>query len=317
MIGNDIAIAIDLLNQNLPVGIPTETVYGLAGNALNEKAIFAIFSAKNRPFFDPLIIHVASIIEAKKYVHNLEGNALKLAQAFWPGPLTLLLPKKDIIPYLVTSGSDKVAIRIPNQKTTLKLLTQINYPLAAPSANPFGYISPTNAKHVREQLGDKIPYILDGGECKVGIESTIVDCSDEIPKILRLGGLSVVEIEKVLGIRSLVALNNNSNPIAPGQLDKHYSPNKKIQIIENFEDSISVFNNIKIGVLSFGITNLPLSVVEFNLSKSSNMEEAARNLFNYLRQLDNAECDLILTKLLPKEGLGLAINDRLQRASVK
>jgi L-threonylcarbamoyladenylate synthase len=317
MIGSEIAVAVKFLNQNLPVAIPTETVYGLGGNALNEQAVTAIFAAKNRPFFDPLIIHVASIEGAKQYVKNLEGNALKLAEAFWPGPLTLLLYKEDIIPYLVTSGSDKVAVRVPNQPMTLELLAQLNYPLAAPSANPFGYISPTTAQHVEAQLGAKIPYILDGGECGVGIESTIVDCTEAIPQILRLGGLSISAIENVLGVKPTMALNNNSNPSAPGQLDKHYSPNKKILIVENLEEAILQYANQKMGVLSFGANHIPSDILNYNLSQTAEIDEAARNLFNYLRQLDSSDCDLILVKLLPNEGLGLAINDRLQRAAAK
>ncbi len=317
MIGVDTLKAIHFLNQNLPVALPTETVYGLAANALNEEAITAIYKAKNRPFFDPLIIHVANIEDAKKYVLNLKGNALKLAQAFWPGPLTLLLPKKDIIPYLVTSGSQYVAVRVPNQATTLSILQQINYPLAAPSANPFGYISPTTAKHVEEQLGNKIPYILDGGECTIGIESTIIDCNDEIPKILRLGGLSITTIENVLDIKPILALNNNSNPNAPGQLDKHYSPRKPMIIVDDITTYLAENKNKNIAILSFGNNNLTTEYPQFNLSISGNLDEAAKNLFNYLHLLDITESELIITQLLPNKELGLAINDRLKRAAAK
>jgi len=317
MIGNDIAVAIEFLNQNLPVALPTETVYGLAANALNEQAITAIFKAKNRPFFDPLIIHVANIKSAELYAYNLTGNALKLAQIFWPGPLTLLLPKKDNIPYLVTSGSNYVAIRVPNQALTLNILQQLNYPLAAPSANPFGYISPTNAMHVEEQLGNLIPYILDGGECNVGIESTIVDCNEEIPKILRLGGLSILEIENVLGIKPILNLNNNSNPNAPGQLDKHYSPTKPIIIVESIEKYITTNKNYNIALLTFGKNEFNTQYTQYNLSENDNLDEAAKNLFNYLHLMDNSKCEYIVTQLLPKHGLGLAINDRLLRAAAK
>ena len=169
-IGSDITVAKQYLIKGELVAIPTETVYGLAGNALDEKAVLSIFSVKNRPSFDPLIIHTDSLEKIHRFVSEFSDDALKLAKAFWPGPLTLLLPKKDIVPDLVTSGLDHVAVRIPDHKLTLELLSELDFPLAAPSANPFGYISPTNPNHVNAQLGEAIPYILDGGECGVGIE---------------------------------------------------------------------------------------------------------------------------------------------------
>ncbi|MES2733756.1 MAG: L-threonylcarbamoyladenylate synthase, partial [Bacteroidota bacterium] len=185
-IGTNISHAIDLLQQGEVVAIPTETVYGLAGNALNTKAVARIFSVKNRPTFDPLIIHTNSLEKVLQFVDEMPAQAKTLAQACWPGPLTLLLPRKDSIPDLVTSGLDTVAVRIPNHSLTLSLLEALEFPLAAPSANPFGYISPTTAEHVYNQLGKKIPYILDGGPCLVGIESTIVGFEDGEPTIYRL-----------------------------------------------------------------------------------------------------------------------------------
>jgi len=317
MIGTDIELAAKFLNEGLTVGIPTETVYGLAANALNEDAVISIFKIKKRPFFDPLIIHVDSIQEAKKYVENFPEKALLLAEKFWPGPLTLLLQKNDKIPYLVTSGSDKVAVRVPNNPLTLSLLKQVSFPLAAPSANPFGYISPTRAEHVQEQLGNFVPYILDGGISDVGLESTIVDCTSDIMTVLRLGGLPVSEIETCLGEKLLVKISANSNPDAPGQLDKHYSPNTAFVLSDNLDKSIMKHKGRKIAILNFGQGHISPQIYALNLSETGSMDEAAHNLFHFMRQLDALKFDVIIAKKLPEYGLGMAINDRLTRASVK
>lgn len=315
MIGVDIDHAVELLEQNLPVAIPTETVYGLAANALNEDAIVSVFKAKNRPFFDPLILHVVNIFEVYDYVEEINETALKLAKAFWPGPLTLLLKKKPIIPYIATAGSEFIAVRVPNHPMTLSLLSQLEFPLVAPSANPFGYISPTTAEHVEAQLGNVIPYILDGDECAVGIESTIVDCTKDEVVVLRLGGLPVAHIEHILGKKVKLDINQSNNPDAPGQLDKHYSPAKPFIIVDDIEAHLSEFSDKKISVLSFGNVHLPDTVIQYNLSKRSSLEEAAKNLFSMMHQLDNSDSEMIITTLVPAEGLGLAINDRLTRAA--
>lgn len=315
MIGSDIDHAVELLEQNLPVAIPTETVYGLAANALNEDAIVSVFKAKNRPFFDPLILHVVNIFEVYDYVESINETALKLANAFWPGPLTLLLKKKPIIPYIATAGSDYVAVRIPNHPMTLSLLAQLEFPLVAPSANPFGYISPTSAEHVEAQLGSVIPYILDGDECAVGIESTIVDCTGEDVVILRLGGLPVSDIERVTGKKVVLNVNKSSNPDAPGQLLSHYSPAKHFEIVDDIEAHLAEYADKKISVLSFGEIHLPENIIQHNLSKKGSLEEAAKNLFSMMHLLDNSDSEMIITRLVPAEGLGLAINDRLLRAS--
>lgn len=316
MIGKDLSLAIELLKAGKLVSIPTETVYGLAANALNEEAVVNIFKAKNRPFFDPLIVHVASIEQAKNYTINWTDNAEKLAQKFWPGPMTLLLDKNNLIPDIITSGSSKVAIRIPNHPISLDLLSKLNFPLAAPSANPFGYISPTNASHVEKQLSNKVDYILDGGNSEVGIESTIIDCTTEKAIILRLGGLSIKELESCLGYKLELQTIENSNPQAPGQLDKHYAPNSKLKIVEDLNQINNDESNI--GVLSFGQNfNSIDKVFELNLSKDGNIDEAAKNLFSFLRQLDEMKFNVIYTQYLPNDGLGIAINDRLKRASQK
>ena len=313
-IGKDISKAKGFLEKEELVAIPTETVYGLAANALNPIAVAKIFEAKERPTFDPLIVHTFSLQEVQKFVKDIHPALLKLAQSYWPGPLTLLLPKKDIIPNLVTSGLDRVGVRIPNHSLTLELLSQLNFPLAAPSANPFGYISPTTAEHVDKQLGPKIPYILDGGSCEVGLESTIVGEESGEIIIYRLGGLSIDDIESVAGTVS-VQLNQSSNPKAPGQLKSHYAPKKPIYI-GNMIDLQKTHAGKKIGAIVFG-NDLVLNekTVVKNLSSSKNFQEAAVNLFSFLRELDEEDVDVIITNLLPEQGLGLAINDRLRRAA--
>ena len=313
-IGNDIVKAKNYLEKHELVGIPTETVYGLAANALNPIAVAKIFEAKERPTFDPLIVHTHSLKEVYNFVMDIHPALLKLAERFWPGPLTLLLPKKEIIPSLVTSGLDRVGVRIPNHPLTLELLTQLNFPLAAPSANPFGYISPTTAEHVQKQLGMKIPYILDGGSCEVGLESTIIGEENGDIIIYRLGGLSIDEIEVVVGKVS-VQLNQSSNPKAPGQLKSHYAPKKPVYI-GDLNELQKQYSDKKIGAIVFGADiKLNETTIIKNLSPSKNYQEASANLFSFLRALDEAEVDVIITELLPELGLGLAINDRLRRAA--
>jgi L-threonylcarbamoyladenylate synthase len=313
MIGTDINIAIDNLNNGNLVAIPTETVYGLAANGLNEVAVLNIFKAKERPFFDPLILHVNTIEKVNELVTDFDERLKKLAHSFWPGPLTLLLPKKEIVPDVVTSGLKQVAVRIPNHKLTLNLLEQLNFPLAAPSANPFGYISPTSAKHVEKQLGKKVSYILDGGNCEIGLESSIVGVEDKQICIYRLGGLSIEQIENIVG-KVTLKINTSSNPKAPGQLKSHYAPNKPLYIgnlLELEQQNITK----KIICICYG--NKPKFITDvkvLNLSKTNNLNEAAKNLFKLLREADELNGDIIITHLLPNTGLGAAINDRLKRA---
>jgi L-threonylcarbamoyladenylate synthase len=314
-IGQDINKAIQFLNTNELVGIPTETVYGLAGNALSVDAMLKIFETKNRPTFDPFIIHTHSVEAIRKYVTQIPEKAEILFAKFAPGPITILLPKNDLIHDLVTSGSNLVAVRIPNNELTLNLLKKIDFPLAAPSANPFGYISPTSAEHVNNQLGDKIPYILDGGDCEIGIESTIISFETETPSILRLGGLSVEDIENEIG-KVNVNTHSTSNPKAPGMLKSHYAPKKKL-LIGNIEELLALHINENIGVLSFNTFYYePQIALQLQLSPKSSIAEAAKNLFAYLRLLDQTEqVEIIITEFLPENSLGRAINDRLKRAS--
>lgn len=315
-IGKDITEAVRFLNEGEVIGIPTETVYGLAGNALNTEAAAKIFEVKKRPTFDPLIIHTSGIERFKVYVSEIPDNAYALAEKFMPGPLTLLLPRKDNIPDLVTSGLERVAIRIPQHPLTLELLRNLDFPLAAPSANPFGYISPTSAAHVNNQLGNKIPYILDGGECTVGIESTIIGFEENEVIVYRKGGLPIEEIEAVVG-RVRINEHSSSNPLAPGMLKSHYAPKKQLILLERGQDKISKDPN-KTGFLGFMNyhEDIPLKN-QLVLSAEGNFREAARNLFAYMRQLDATDVEVIYTELLPEKDLGRAINDRIRRATVK
>lgn len=315
MIGQDLDKALHLLSDGEVVAIPTETVYGLASNALDPIAVAKIFEAKKRPFFDPLIVHVSDINEAKKWSRAIPEKLLILLQKFSPGPITVLVEKSDTIPDIVTAGLDTVGIRIPNHALTLELLKRLPFPLCAPSANPFGYVSPTTAQHVADQLGDKIPYILDGGDCAVGIESTIVSEKNGQVVVHRLGGLSLEEIEAEVG-NVILDVNQHSNPKAPGMLDLHYAPHKPLLVGNIYE--LYQSTDGKKGLISFSERFDDLNFQVRNvLSEKRDFKEAAASLFSALRQLDKSDIDIILAERFPEEGLGKAINDRLKRASAK
>jgi L-threonylcarbamoyladenylate synthase len=311
-IATDLLEAQSLLKSGKLVAIPTETVYGLAANALNADAVIHIFETKNRPHFDPLIVHVGGMDQVDEVAAHIPEVAYLLMEALWPGPLTIVLQKHERVPHIVTSGLDTVGVRMPDHPLTLELLRSLNFPLAAPSANPFGYISPTSALHVAEQLGERIPYILDGGECRVGVESTIIDCTTAIPTVLRLGGTSVETIQELIGEVNVNAISTSA-PQAPGMLHSHYAPRKPMLVgnihellhehgsnvsILSFKDSFHNFRNIR-------------------LSETGDLHEAARNLFAAMRKLDADHHELILAEFVPDFGLGRAINDRLKRASAK
>ena len=316
IIGQDISTAAQLLRDGQTVGIPTETVYGLAANALDVDAIIQIFETKRRPTFDPLIVHTHNLDALGNYVRHIPETAQKLFAHFAPGPLTVLLPKKDIIPDLVTSGLPRVAVRIPNHPMTLALLRSIDFPLAAPSANPFGYISPTTAEHVAAQLGGYIPYILDGGPCTIGVESTIIGLDDAGHcTVHRLGGLSLDDIRDVVGAVD-IQLNTSSNPSAPGMLASHYAPRKKM-LLGNIPTLIAKHRHQKIGLLTYQTATYQHITHHEVLSAKGETHEAARNLFAAMRRLDNSDADIILAELLPEQHLGAAINDRLRRAATK
>lgn len=310
MIGKDVSTAVDLLKQGKLVAIPTETVYGLAANAFDEQAVLNIFKAKNRPSFDPLIVHISKVTWVEKLTTQFPEKARQLADRFWPGPLTLILPKSSKIPDVVTSGLPFVGIRMPRHPLAMETLNRLDFPLAAPSANPFSYVSPTTAQHVEDQLGERIPYILDGGPCTVGLESTIISFENpNHPKILRYGGLNPDHIESLIGPVE-VAVSNNSNPSAPGQLDKHYATRKPIDLVES-NSELAIYTKEEYYVIGYGDDADNFS---FNLSPTSNLEEMASQLFVALREADKAVQQKIAVAKVENDGLGKAINDRLQRA---
>jgi len=322
-IGTDIPKSIDILRNGGLVAIPTETVYGLAANGLNEIAVASIFAAKNRPFFDPLILHIGNPNMLNQLVSNVPQNAKKLMDAFWPGPLTFVLPKTTKVPDIVTAGQASVAVRMPNHQTTLNLLNQIDFPLAAPSANPFGYVSPTSANHVFDQLGNRIDYILNGGNCIVGLESTIISFMDEeIPCILRLGGITKAEIETIIGHVN-ENIHQNSNPSAPGQLDQHYSPFCKLRElknadVQNLQNSTILFYSPESNICRQLINQKEiLNYQALYFTENNTESQAAANLFSILRDLDSKGITDVYFEWAPNEGLGLAINDRLTRAMAK
>ena len=316
VIGTDTGEAKRWLEAGQVVGIPTETVYGLAGNALSPAAVARIFEVKNRPTFDPLIVHSNSLEKIAQFVTEMPPAARRLADACWPGPLTLLLKKASLVPDLVTAGLDTVAVRIPNHPLTLRLLDALDFPLAAPSANPFGYVSPTQAEHVQAQLGDKIPYILDGGPCQVGIESTIVGFEGPELVVYRLGGIPVEAIEHIVGPVRVMA-HSSSNPKAPGMLKSHYAPLKPVYT-DGLDGLVDRYGPEAVGVLSFKDLSPDVPAGnQFVLSAAGSATEAAQRLFAGLRYLDGLAVAAIYAELLPERELGRAINDRIRRAAAR
>ena len=310
-----VAEAVNALLDGQILGLPTETVYGLGADATNESAVAQVFKAKNRPRFDPLIVHVPTLA-AVRDIAELSEAAEQLFLAFSPGPLTVVLPKKNTIPDLVTSGHSTVAVRIPAHPVMLEVLHSSGLYIAAPSANPFGFASPTTAQHVLDQLGNLISGVVDGGPCSVGIESTIVDMSSGVPKVLRLGGMALEQLEGVLG--PIATQLSSSNPNAPGMLTSHYNPGIPVQLFNDREALLAALQLVDadaIGILYWGETIT--HGTGFNLSERRSDTEAATNLFKGLRVLGSMQVTQIFAHLLPENGLGRAVNDRLQRAANK
>lgn len=314
IIGNQITRAKVLLDEGELVAIPTETVYGLAANAFDANAVLKIYEVKNRPKFNPLILHSNTLSRFEEWGIVITPQLLKLAEHFSPGPLTYVVPKSLQIPDIISAGQDSVALRIPNHKRALELLAALDYPLAAPSANPSEYVSPTTAFHVQEQLGDKIPYILDGGSCEIGVESTIVDLRFPKVRLLRLGGISKEEIEEVLG-EEIEDLLVSDNIIAPGMMKRHYATAHPIIFEENKDENVFTENTYALRFKSYA-DYLPKEN-QFILSTEGNINEAAAKLFSTMRKMDAMEMDLIVAEHFPNIGIGRAINDRLERAASK
>lgn len=313
-VGRSVDEAAALLRGGKLVAIPTETVYGLAGNALDEAAVLSIYAVKNRPTFDPLIIHTDRRDRLSAWVEAIPSPLDRLAELFWPGPLTLLLPKRPLISDLVTSGLPTVAVRIPAHELARELLSRLDFPLAAPSANPFGYISPTEAAHVVSQLGASIDYVLDGGPCRVGVESTIVglDVTGE-PVIVRQGGISIEELEKICpGIR---LASPSALPRAPGELPSHYAPRTPLFLLAP-ETVPPPTHQSRAAIVHWNRKiNSAEAPRQFELSPDGQLETGARNLYRVLREADACGAEIIYASTAPETGLGRAINDRLRRAS--
>ncbi len=314
-ISKDLDLAKNLLENDEVVAIPTETVYGLAGNIFSEKAIKKIFETKQRPFFNPLIVHVHSIDSLAEVCTDIPLKAKLLANMFWPGPLTLVLKKRNSISDLVTGGKDTVAVRIPNHPLTLDLLSKLDFPLAAPSANPFGSISPTTAEHVANYFSNTLPLVLDGGNCENGIESTIIGFENEEPILYRLGAISREEIEIVTG-PILLKNKNEKAPEAPGMLTRHYAPLTKTILVNDVKKEVEKYPTKRIGLLLFNnITIDKEDVIIETLSKKGSLKEATANLYAAMHRLDTQNLDLIIAQKFPEIDLGNSINDRLERAT--
>ncbi|MBS0549824.1 MAG: threonylcarbamoyl-AMP synthase [Proteobacteria bacterium] len=300
-----------LLRDGRLVAFPTETVYGLGGDATDEHAVAAIFAAKGRPQFNPLISHVLGPGEARAFV-EWNDTADRLAQRFWPGPLTFVLPrtKGSAIALLTTAGLDTVAIRAPSHPVAQALIRAAGRPIAAPSANRSGAVSPTEAAHVHESLGDRVPLILDGGPCLVGVESTVLDLSGNRATLLRPGGATREAIEAVIGPISVsdALPAGDSARKSPGQLASHYAPSRPVRLDATFVGADE-------GLLAFGPHPLPGAMLTYNLSPTGDLGEAAANLFARMRALDRPGIGRIAVMPIPETGLGLAINDRLRRAA--
>lgn len=314
-ISTDIHKAKNILEQDNLVAIPTETVYGLAGNAFSETAIKKIFETKNRPLFNPLIVHIHSKDLLDDLAEKVPQKAYQLAEAFWPGSLTLVLKKKSNIPYLVTAGKNTVAVRVPNHPLTLSLLQLLDFPLVAPSANPFGSISPTTAEHVANYFPETVPLVLDGGICESGIESTIIGFDEDEPILYRLGAISIEAIEAIVG-KVKVLNTNEAAPEAPGMLLKHYAPKTKTILVDDIENFLKENTLPKIGTISFYKTTAHSNVVHQEvLSERKDFKEAAANLYQAMHRLDKMNLNLIVAERFPDENLGKSINDRLNRAT--
>jgi L-threonylcarbamoyladenylate synthase len=299
------------------VAFPTETVYGLGADALNERAVAQVFAIKNRPRFDPLIVHIPDKEAAGQYATVIDQRAAALMERFWPGPLTLVLRKQLVVPDLVTAGLETVALRVPAHPVALALLRATGKPIAAPSANPFGYVSPTTAMHVQEMLGDAIELILDGGPCAVGVESTVCALLEEGAVILRLGGVTVEGIEAVIGS---VKIGASTQPDArsPGTLPRHYSPHVPLILVGPGERNPRPRSGERVGLLTWmaGPEAEGYTTVEV-LSKEGDLVEAAANLFAALRRLDSLGLDRVVVESVPEHGIGRAIMDRLRRAATR
>lgn len=295
------------------VAFPTETVYGLGADATNAPAVARLFEIKHRPSFDPLIVHVSASSELPALVTAIPTAVRELAARFWPGPLTVILPKTERIPDIVTAGLPSVAVRVPDHPVALELIRRAARPIAAPSANRFGYVSPTAAAHVAEQLGHQVEIILDGGPCRVGIESTVVSFLTDPPQLLRAGGIALEDLEAVIG--RLAIPSTRQRGVAPGQLDRHYAPHTPIHVVES-PGAVPERERRGAALLLVQPAGYPPGFAHVEvLAEDGALRRAAANLFAALRRLDAGGFARIYAVAIPERGLGRAIMDRLQRAA--
>lgn len=313
----DIARAVALLRAGELVAVPTETVYGLAADATNAAAVAKIFAAKGRPTGHPLIAHLASVEWLSRWTRDVPALALSLGRRFWPGPLTLIVGRGEGIPTVVTGGLDTVAVRVPAHELTRAIIEGLGRPIAAPSANRFGSVSPTTAEHVRRDLGDAVAFVVDGGACSVGVESTIVDLTGDAPVIARPGGISREDIEAVVG--SQVPIRSQGEIKASGTLPSHYAPRAQVVLVDRAmlvdEANRLAARGRRVGVLLPDELRDGVDAAVVVASFSDVAEVAAQQLYAALRALDDRDCEVIVAALPPEVGLGAAIADRLRRAA--
>lgn len=313
---SDLALAKKLLESGSLIGIPTETVYGLAANAFHPGAIQKVFEIKGRPQYNPLIVHIGDLAQMEVIAKPISSLMHQIVTQFWPGPLTILCKKKPKISAAITAGSDMVAVRMPNHPLTLSLLQSLSFPLVAPSANPSNRISPTTAQHVCDYFGNKLPFVLDGGACQQGIESTIISLTNQKIVIHRPGAISKEALEQ-FGIA--VVYKKDQRITSPGNFSKHYAPNKPLFFTDQPALLQEIFQHKKIGFMTFyPQDDRKLIGEEYALaSMAEDYDTAMRKLYSTMYQLEQSDVDLIIAEQLPEIGVGLAINDRLKRASVR
>lgn len=298
-----IAQAVAVLKRGGLVGIPTETVYGLAADVENESALHRIFAVKSRPSTHPLIVHIHDASQLEEWSRDIPPAAHELGRLLWPGPLTMILRRSERVSIVATGGRDTVALRVPAHEVTLELLREFNGALAAPSANRFGKVSPTTAQHVLADLGADVDLILDGGPCSIGVESTILDMTPTVPQLLRPGSISIQRIEAILNMK---IDSSNGLSRASGMLESHYAPNCVVEIVETPQAAQSRAQDLK-------NSSLKVEVLDY----SRDVNAYAKHLYEFLRSADRAGCDVVVAVMPVAEGIGIAIRDRLYKASSK
>jgi len=315
MISTSLEDAKQLLQNEGIIGFPTETVYGLAGNAFSEKSIRSIFQLKKRPYNNPLIVHIGNFDQLDKVSQEIPLKARILAEQFWPGPLTLLLKKSSEVSDLVTAGQSTVAVRMPNHSLALELLNKLDFPLVAPSANPYQSISPTSAKHVEHYFGNQGLFILEGGESMNGLESTIVGFEEDEVIVYRLGAIPLEELESVVDSVRLNEVKKNGT-VSPGMAAKHYSPKTPLIFTDSLSEQIEQFETKDVAIICFDklprLYNMESSII---YSFQGHLGNAAKRLYGLLHELDERNLACILIEKFPDHGLGRTINDRLKRAA--